>query len=317
VIPIETALTLKPPYPCDFFLSSEIFSQGDRQIRIFENGILKQVILIREKPVLAVVKSAGTVMEPELSVMLKSAARISAAGKEEAGSVLSRILNLDLNLAEFYRDVGGDEVLSGITCRLAWLRPPASSSVFEAIVDTVLEQQISIHVAHRLQERLRKTFGSRLAVGGDTYYGFPAPNDLADAGIDRIRGCGLSAGKARCIFGIATAVRDGVLDLEKFRDYNDTEQIIRELDALPGIGSWSAEFTIIRGLRRFDIIPADDLGIRRDVSRYCCGGRDITAAEVRMMAEPWGKWKGLAAFYFMTAARHGIELKKRRKGIGK
>ena len=81
----------------------------------------------------------------------------------------------------------------------------------------------------------------------------------------------------------------------------DAEEIIRELDAVRGIGVWTAELTMLRGMQRLDMFPADDLGIQRVISNYYCSGKSVKAAEAREIAKGWGRWKGLAAFYLIVA----------------
>ena len=58
---------------------------------------------------------------------------------------------------------------------------------------------------------------------------------------------------------------------------------------------------MLRGMQKLDALPADDLGIRRVISRYYCGGKPIKTEEAREIAKPWGRWKGLAAFYLIIA----------------
>jgi len=60
-------------------------------------------------------------------------------------------------------------------------------------------------------------------------------------------------------------------------------------------------------MRRLEALPADDLGLRRDISRYYRDGKVITSAEARRIAEGWGAWKGLAAYYLAVASILGIE----------
>ena len=86
----------------------------------------------------------------------------------------------------------------------------------------------------------------------------------------------------------------------------DLQAIIAELDEIKGIGVWTAELTIFRGMQRLDVLPADDFGIRRVISNYYCGGKPIKAAEARKIAEAWGKWRGLAAFYLLAAEANGV-----------
>jgi DNA-3-methyladenine glycosylase II len=86
------------------------------------------------------------------------------------------------------------------------------------------------------------------------------------------------------------------------------DDIITELDALKGIGVWTAELTIYRGMQRLDVLPADDFGIRRVISKYYCGGKPIKAPEAREVAKPWSSWQGLAAFYLLAAEANSIDV---------
>ena len=98
----------------------------------------------------------------------------------------------------------------------------------------------------------------------------------------------------------------GDLDIEGFRTYGDTEAVIDDLVKIRGIGRWTAELTILRGLHRPDAFPADDVGVRRFISQFYLGGEKITAADARTFAERWGAWKGFAAYYLEVADLLGI-----------
>jgi DNA-3-methyladenine glycosylase II len=181
------------------------------------------------------------------------------------------------------------------------LKNPATAIVFEALFDSIIEQQISLNVAHVLQCRVIKAFGDVLLVNGDQYYAFPTPKQLALASLDSLRRCGLSRRKAEYITGIAQLVATREVDLDGLRQFRNVHDILDHLCTLRGIGVWTAELTAIRGLNRLDVIPADDLGLRRWIAHYYCNDRRITSAEARDIAERWGKWKGLASYYLVVA----------------
>jgi DNA-3-methyladenine glycosylase II len=61
-------------------------------------------------------------------------------------------------------------------------------------------------------------------------------------------------------------------------------------------------------MQKFDAIPSDDLGLRRVISHYYCDGAKISSDEAREIAERWGKWRGLAAFYLIMAEETGIKV---------
>jgi DNA-3-methyladenine glycosylase II len=100
-------------------------------------------------------------------------------------------------------------------------------------------------------------------------------------------------------------VREGSLDLEHHGPGEETATLVRELSTLRGVGVWTAELALLRGLSRLDAIPADDLGIRRAITRYYARESRIGTAEARRIAEAWGAWRGLAAYYLLVAERRG------------
>jgi DNA-3-methyladenine glycosylase II len=294
--------------PFSFDLSSEIFSNGDRQIRRSENGRFRQVIRVNGKLFLATVEAAGTVDKPKVHVELKSDSEITAEDKKTASEAVNALFSLDVDLKPFYETVKNDQVMAAVTRKLWGLKSPTTSTVFEALVDAIVEQQISIKVAHTIEARITKKFGAVLDLEGDVYYVHPTPQRLAAVSTEELRQCGLSFRKAEYIKGAATLIAEGKLDLENFRSYESSEQIIKELDAVRGIGVWTAEFTMLRGMQRLEALPADDLGLRRVISRYYCDGKIVQSSEARRIAENWGNWKGLAAYYLVMADTKDIKL---------
>jgi DNA-3-methyladenine glycosylase II len=60
---------------------------------------------------------------------------------------------------------------------------------------------------------------------------------------------------------------------------------------------------------RFDIVPADDLGLKRYISNHYFNGEKVSTQDVRTLSEGWGSWKGLAAYYLLEADRLGLNEK--------
>jgi DNA-3-methyladenine glycosylase II len=298
-------LTALPPF--NFNLSAQIFADGDSQIRSFDGGIFRKVIRVNGKLALGTVESLGTVDQPLLSAKLKSASPLSESDMEKAEAVLRFIFNLNFDLKPFYEQVKNDKTMARITRRLWGLKSPTTQTVFEALVDSIVEQQISLKVANTLENRLIKKYGDQLTIDDEVYYAYPTPNSLAAVSVEEFRQCGLSQRKAEYIKGVSALIAEGKLDLEKFKSYGDADEIIWEMDAIRGIGVWTAELTMIRSMQKWNAFPADDLGLRRVVAHYYCGDEKITSAQARQIAEPWGEWKGVAAYYLVVAEMLGVE----------
>ena len=300
-------VTLKATPPFHFGLSSDIFSNGDAQIRNYDQNRFWQVIRVNNKLVLATVTSTGTIDKPQLSAELKSDSALTNSDAAEARGTLSYLFSLNFALTPFYEETKNDQTMTRIIQQLWGLKSPTTPTAFEAMVDSIVEQQISIKVANSIERKLIKRFGDALNLDGTIYYAYPTPQNLASASIDEIRQCGLSQRKAEYIHGIAELVANGELALEKLKDCNDPDAIITELDKVRGVGVWTAEFTMLRGMKKFDALPADDLGLRRVIARYYRGGTLIKSAEARQIAENWGRWKGLAAYYLVVAEMKDIK----------
>ncbi|HUV02817.1 MAG TPA: DNA-3-methyladenine glycosylase [Desulfobacteria bacterium] len=301
-------LTLTPVPPFDFNLSATIFAGGDPQIRTYDNDKYWQVLRFDGKLVLVTITSSGSVDDSALSVELQSNEAIANEEKQQIEDLVRSLFNFSLDLTAFYDAVRNDKIMQTVTQRLRGLKSPTTPTIFEALVDSIIEQQISLNVAHVLERNVIKTFGVTLTLDNKVYYAFPTPQNIAVATVEELRNCGLSMRKAEYIHDISKSITEGNLDLEHFKTYEDAEEIIKEMVKIRGIGVWTAELTMLRGMHKLEAIPADDLGLRRHIAHYYCNDRKISGNEARTIAEKWGRWKGLAGYYLILASIMGLEL---------
>ena len=300
-------LIITPVSPFDFPLSATIFSGGDPQIRTFEQGTYWQVLRLNDKLVFVTVSSVGTVDTPQLAVEVNSNETIVTNNQKQVEEAVCSLFNLHFDLTPFYDEVKADRIMATMTRHLRGLKSPTTPTVFEALVDSIIEQQIALNVAHGLERTVIKTFGDTLTLKDAVYYAYPTPHNVAGGTVEQLRNCGLSMRKAEYIHGIATSIVRGELGLEHFKTYEDAGEIITEMTKIRGIGVWTAELTMLRGMHKLEAMPADDLGLRRHIAHYYCNDHKITGAEAREIAEKWGTWKGLAAYYLILANRLGVE----------
>jgi len=293
--------------PFNFDLSAQIFASGDSQIRTYEKGIFRQAIRIDGKVALCSVGSAGTVENPKLLVELKTKSRLTAKQNEKAAETVKALFNLDFDLTAFYEDTRNDEVMARLTRKLFGLKSPTTQFAFEALVDSIVEQQISLKVANTFERRIIKKWGDALCTEGETFYAYPTPKSLAAATKQELRAVGLSERKAEYIKNAASLIVEGKLNLETLKACSKPDDIIKELDEVRGVGVWTAELTMIRGMQRLEALPADDLGLRRTIAHFYCNSKAITSSQAREIAKNWGTWKGLAAYYLIVAEILGIE----------
>jgi DNA-3-methyladenine glycosylase II len=297
---------LYPTPPYDFSLSAAIFAGGDPRIRTFERNIFRQALDIGDAPVLVEVFSDGSVEQPKLRLSLRSVSPIPKSTIKGIKDLVSSMFNIDEDILPFYEAMGRDPIMADFTHRLRGLRAPTTPTIFEALVDSVIEQQISLKAAHSIENRLIRAAGRPLTLDGDTYYCYPTPPILATAPDSTFRSCGLSLRKGEYIREISQQIISGSLDLDQLRNNPDTESIISRMMKIRGIGRWTAELTILRGLHRMDSFPADDVGVRRFISQAYFKGNKVSADEARTFAKRWSVWKGFAAYYLVVADLLGV-----------
>ena len=296
-----------PKSPFNFELSVKIFSNGDPQIQRYEKGFYWQLIWLNNKLVLITVRSLGSVDKPELSVSIKPDNELNKKDNVLARKILTSIFNLDFDLKYFYEDMHEDSIMSKLTLKLRGLNNPTTPTFFEAIVSSMIEQQISLKAARSIETKMIKEFGNILQLDGETYYSFPTPETLSNLEKEDLRGSGLSFRKAEYVTGLSKSIEENKLDLNELKT-KSTSEIISELLKIRGIGVWTAELAVIRGLHRVVALPADDIGLRRVVSHYYNNYEPISADELRRIAKGWGKWSGLAAFYLVVADIMSIKI---------
>lgn len=253
--------------------------------------------------VLVSVKSIGTVDRPKLEVTLRSKFQLSKKDKAEVREKISHIFGLRHNIREFYSLAENDPVLRQVIQHFYGMRGPSEPSVFETIVISIVEQHVNLKFAGRLRERLIERFGDKLKLNNQTYHAFPTPEELSKADISQLRACGLSRYKASYIKGISESIVKDEFDPEELRTLSN-EQAMETLMRLKGIGRWSAEYILVRGLGR-PVVPGGDLVVRRAISEFYFGGKELSGGDVRRFSQRWGDYKGSAVFYLLCAYREG------------
>lgn len=153
----KTTLVPRPTF--NFPLSAAIFSPGAPDIRTFRDGIFRQVIDTGSSLVLAEAEYAGTTEDPKLVIAFLSERRVLREDAQRAGRMVAANLSIRDDPRSFYRTVAGNPILADLAVRLYGVRAPATPTVFEALTDSIIEQQISLYAARSIGIRLIRAAG--------------------------------------------------------------------------------------------------------------------------------------------------------------
>jgi DNA-3-methyladenine glycosylase II len=165
------------------------------------------------------------------------------------------------------------------------IRSVVDGDLFTGLVRAISAQQVNLSWACTTRRRLAEAFGTPHPVGGGSVHSLDLER-LATADPLELRALQFTNAKARSIVELAQAALEGLLERDALDALPD-EEVIARLVRLRGIGEWSAEWTLARGLGRPRVV-AGDLGVRKAVGKAYLGGRLPSAAEVRELTAHWG-----------------------------
>jgi DNA-3-methyladenine glycosylase II len=240
--------------------------------------------------------------------------RVSVTGKATDPGIkaaitatVERLLGTQADLKDFYCLADEDELLGPVVGQFRGAKPPRFPSFFEALVNAIACQQLTLTVGIRLLNRLAKAYGARLKTEEGVFHAFPGPEELADADVEQLREMGFSYRKAHYLTGLARGITENQIDLEEIQTLDDREAVKR-LCKIKGVGRWTAEYFLLRGLGRTHVFPGDDVGARNNLQRWMGSSGTMSYERARDAIKPWDGYGGLIYFNLLlkSLAEKGI-----------
>jgi 3-methyladenine DNA glycosylase/8-oxoguanine DNA glycosylase len=267
-----TSLAVSLPEPFDFELSTERYRAfGTDLANLWHDSSVYRVLDGREVRITAA--DGGVAIQP---------------GDADLARPVRRYLGEPFDLGSFAAFATTEPVLSELTEGLRGFRPPLAPDPYETLVTSITAQQVSLHAAFAVRNRLIEAFGQAF----EHAYAFPTRERMAAAEPGELLPLGFSRRKADYVVGLARSD----LDLDGLAGLPD-EEVKARLVVLPGIGEWTADWFLARHLARPDAWPHGDLGLRKAVLHFY-GEEDTRAGGDRFPGH-----KNLAAHYLLTGLR--------------
>lgn len=185
------------------------------------------------------------------------------------------------------------------------LRLASSQSPFEALVESIIYQQLHGKAAATIHQRMLESFHEICGVGAQ-----PSAQHLLDCPNEQLRKSGLSQNKMLALRDLAAKTIDGIVPtLPRIRRMPD-EDIIEHLTQVRGIGRWTVEMLLIFRLGRPDVLPVSDYGVRKGFALTFQGLSPAKKVEpsdlpdpetMRRRARKWAPWCSVASWYMWRA----------------
>jgi len=187
-------------------------------------------------------------------------------------------------------------------CRL---RQETTQSIFAALLEAIIYQQLNGKVAATITARVKALFPDntkKIRTRRGLVSGFPAPEQILAAPDELLRSAGLSRNKMLAIRDLAAKTLDGTVPTVKQAQRMSDEELIERLTEVRGIGRWTVEMLLMFRLGRADVFPVDDYGIRKGFARL----RKLTdlpkPKELLPLGERWRPYRSVASWYLWRAA---------------
>jgi DNA-3-methyladenine glycosylase II len=294
----------RPPFRLDLTVCA-LRRREQNAIDTWDGRTYRRALLVDGEPLELAVTQVGPASTPRLEVVL-AGRYVSRSAETSARSALARLLGLDVDLSGFYTRASCDGLLEELAERYRGLKPPRFPTVFECLLNAVSCQQLSIAAGLTILSRLAAAAGAPIG----PLHAFPAPADLLGLPPSALRTFGFSERKAETILELARAAAAGELELERLEQVDDAA-VVEALVRLPGIGRWSADYVLLRGLGRLDIFPQSDVGALNGLRAYLvASGREESAHEALVR---WAPDAGLVYFHLLL---RGLEQQATRSRMG-
>ncbi len=290
--------TLNPAAP--FRLDLTAWALRRRPVNLidrWDGGAYRRVLVIGDRPV-----EVAVIQEPHGE---HCRLRVTVTGgqgetplKPAVIAALQRLLGFQRDLSDFYAVAAADRKLAPLAQRFRGLKPPRFPSVFEALVNAVACQQLSLSLGILLLSRLASAFGPALGAGTRRCFGFPKPQVLAGLAPEAFRQLGFSLQKGRAIIELARFCLENPDFGAELESSADNVAIARLLK-LRGIGRWSAEYVLLRGLGRLNVYPGDDVGARNNLRRWLRLRKPLDYDRARRVTARWQPFAGVVYFHLL------------------
>jgi DNA-3-methyladenine glycosylase II len=207
-----------------------------------------------------------------------------------------------------------DAILAAVIAQVGPCQVTYREPTFEALARSIVFQQLSTKAARTIYGRLEQAVGGRIT-----------PEAIQQLSVGEMRRAGLSKQKIGYIRDLAEHALSGKVDFVRLPSMSD-EEVIEALTDIKGVGVWTAHMFLIFALRRPNVLPVGDLGVRMAVKRLYKKRKLPTPKQMELLARNWHPYCSYAAWYLWRslevpksistaeARRRGVKRKKRAGG---
>ncbi|MCL5023524.1 MAG: DNA-3-methyladenine glycosylase 2 family protein [Nitrospirae bacterium] len=294
--------SLKPLAPFRLDLTAWVLRRRhDNRIDRWDGERYARILPYKNRPLSVTVSQGAAIARPLIHVSVSGKGNAPESEiRTYVTSFIEKALGIRLDLTGFYAMAAQDKYLRPLAERFRGVKPPCFPTLFEALVNAFACQQLTLTLGIILLNRLTRQYGLPFIEGNETSYAFPRPEDLCRAKPEEIRSLGYSTQKGRAIVELSRQLVDEGLnlnDLETMEDGRAHEYLMR----LRGVGRWSAEYVMLRGLGRIRYFPGDDVGAQRNIRELLGLREKPDYGRIKKITGRWDPYPGFVYFHLLLA----------------
>lgn len=188
-----------------------------------------------------------------------------------------------------------DKRLGKVIEKIGYIKIQKHRDYFGTLIHSIISQQISGAAADSILKRFEGLYGGRI----------PTPEEYLSTPKRKLSSSGLSPQKISYITDLSRKVRNGDVELKKFHRLPN-EKIVEELVGVRGIGRWTVEMFLMFSLGRTDVLPRDDLGLKKGVKRIYRLRSLPDAKKLDKFEKLWRPYSSIATIYIWRSGTGGI-----------
>lgn len=284
-----------PPFRLDLTVWA-LRRRARNAIDRWDGATYRRLVVVGRRRTELAVRQEGTPGAPRLVVTATPSLRTTSE-RRRVRAIVGRVLGPHVDLREWHQMADRDRHLRTLATRFRGAKPPRFPTVFEALVNGFACQQLSLAVGLELLNRLAVVCNVRRQTGRTMAYAFPSPRDVARLPPSSFHAIGFSRQKVRALLALARGIDRRGLDVE--RPPGKDDRIRSRLLELRGVGRWTAEYVLLRGLGRLDVFPGDDVGAQTSLARWLGLSGRLDYGDVSKAVEAWQPYAGMVYFHLL------------------
>ncbi len=303
-----TTLTLRALPPFDLALTVAVTRRRPTNlVDTWSDGVYRRVLRVGGRERLIAIRQT----DPTTVEVSALDGPLTPAEREELALLLDRTLGLTCDLTPVVAAFSYYEPLARLLTQLAGMKPPRYPDLWTTLIGVVPYQQVSLEAGQAISNRMIVDIGPRVVYNDTVYYNYPTADQFLRASDEQARAWGLSIAKVKTLRSGAEAVLSSAIREDELVGLDDDAAIAR-LTQLHGIGRWSAQVILLRGLGRLSAFPLGDSGAQRAFKEiFGWEAGEVDARRTELLAA-LSEWRGY--LYFVLLGTRLLETGQAERG---